>query len=267
MFGSHNGSNTREGVLRASAKAVDNLLAGLDPRMTPVAVVTGAAGGIGSVTCDVLEAHGWDVVAMDRHPSTRPGALQVDLADAPAVAAPSQTLPQVDALVNNAALQLYKPLLDTTVEEWDAVAAVNLRAPFLCLKAWLRSSSRPVARWSTSRPSTPTATSRSIAAYAATKGGLAAFTRAAALELAPHGVRVNAVAPGAVDTPALRAGLAGSPGRRAVAARARTPAQRIGQPHEIAEAIAFLLDGERSGFITGQSVVVDGGALARLSTE
>lgn len=234
--------------------------------MSPVAVVTGAAGGIGSVTCDLLQARGWDVVAMDRRPVDRPGALQVDLADAPAVVRALDALPRVDALVNNAALQLYKSILDTTVEQWDAVAAVNIRAAFVCLKALhpqLAAARGAVVNVSSVHA---LATSGSIAAYAATKGGLAAFTRAAAIELAPLGVRVNAVLPGAVDTPALRAGFARCAGAEAALVE-RTPLERIGRPQDIAEAIAFLLDGERSGFITGQELVVDGGALARLSTE
>ena len=234
--------------------------------MTPVVVVTGAAGGIGTATCDLLEGYGWDVVPMDRLPIDRPGALQVDIADAKAVTTALSALPQVDALVNNAALQLYKSLLDTTVEEWDAIAAVNIRGAFVCLKAvhqQLAETRGSVVNVSSVHAS---ATSHSIAAYAATKGGLAAFTRAAAIEMAPLGVRVNAVLPGAIDTPALREGFS----RRADAEQTlidQTPLQRIGEPRDIAQAIAFLIDRERSDFITGQEFAVDGGALARLSTE
>lgn len=234
--------------------------------MTPVVIVTGAAGGIGSATCDLLAGYGWEVVPMDRRPVDRPGALRVDIADAEAVTEALSGLPRVDALVNNAAVQLYKSLLDTTVEEWDAIAAVNIRGAFVCLKAVHRQLAE--ARGSVVNVSSvhASATSHSIAAYAATKGGLTAFTRAAAIEMAPLGVRVNVVLPGAVDTPALREGFS----RRADAEQtliAQTPLRRLGEPRDVAQAIAFLIDRDRSDFITGQDFVIDGGALARLSTE
>jgi NAD(P)-dependent dehydrogenase (short-subunit alcohol dehydrogenase family) len=232
----------------------------------PVVVVTGAAGGIGRATCDLLESYGWEVVAMDRLPVERPGALRVDIADAAAVSAALADLPRVDALVNNAALQLYKSLLETTVGEWDAVAAVNIRGAFVCLKAVHRQLAAVGGSVVNVGSVHASATSHSIAAYAATKGGLSAFTRAAAIEMAPLGVRVNIVLPGAVDTPALRSGFS----RKADAEQtliSRTPLKRIGSPVDIAQAVAFLIDRERASFITGQEFVVDGGALARLSTE
>ena len=234
--------------------------------MTPVVVVTGAAGGIGGATCDLLESHGWRVIAVDRLPVDRPGALKVDIADADAVTTALSALPRVDALVNNAALQLYKSLLDTTVEEWDAIAAVNIRGAFVCLKAvhdQLATAKGSVVNVGSVHAN---ATSHSIAAYAATKGGLSAFTRAAAIEMAPLGVRVNALLPGATDTPALRDGFS----RKENAEQTlidRTPLKRIGHPRDVAHAIAFLIDPDRSAFITGQEFAVDGGALARLSTE
>jgi NAD(P)-dependent dehydrogenase (short-subunit alcohol dehydrogenase family) len=234
--------------------------------MTPVAVVTGAAGGIGLATCDVLQDYGWDVVPMDRLSVDRPNALQIDIVDAGAVTAALSGLPRVDALINNAAVQLYKSLLDTDVEDWDAIAAVNVRGAFLCLKAVHRQLAEAHGSVVNVSSVHASATSHSIAAYAASKGGLAAFTRAAAIEMAPLGVRVNAVLPGAVDTPALREGFT----RRADAERTlieQTPLRRLGSPGDVAQAIAFLIDRDRSGFITGQGLIVDGGALARLSTE
>ncbi len=234
--------------------------------MSRVAVVTGAAGGVGSATCDVLEAQGWSVLAVDRRPVDREGALQIDLADAPYVMEMLRRCERVDALVNNAALQLFKPLEDTTLAEWDAVHHVNLRGAFACLKACrdrLIETGGAVVNVASVHA---IATSQSISAYAASKGGLLAFTRAAALELAPHGVRVNAVVPGAVDTPALRDGFVRREDAEA-SLIASTPLKRIGRPEEIAEAIAFLADNDRSGYITGQSLTIDGGALAALSTE
>jgi NAD(P)-dependent dehydrogenase (short-subunit alcohol dehydrogenase family) len=234
--------------------------------MRPVVVVTGAAGGIGTATCVLLDGYGWEVIAVDRLAVERPGALQIDIADADAVMTALSVLPRVDALVNNAALQLYKPLLETTVEEWDAVAAVNIRGAFVCIKAVHRQ--LVAARGSVVNVGSvhASATSHSISAYAATKGGLSALTRAAAIEMAPHGIRVNTVLPGAVETPALRQGFMRNPDAERTLID-RTPLKRIGDPRDIAQAIAFLIDHERSAFITGQELAVDGGALARLSTE
>ncbi len=234
--------------------------------MTLTAVVTGAAGGIGTAICDVFDANGWDVIAVDRVELDRRGALTIDLADAELVLERLGGLERVDALVNNAAIQLFKPLVETSIAEWNEVSAINLRGPFACLKACHQQ--LVDARGSVVNVASvhATATSRSVAAYAAAKGGLAAFTRASALELAPLGVRVNAVLPGAVDTPALRTGFARAPDAQAKLLD-RTPLGRVGNPRDIAEAVAFLADNQRAAFITGQELVVDGGALAQLSTE
>jgi NAD(P)-dependent dehydrogenase (short-subunit alcohol dehydrogenase family) len=234
--------------------------------VTRVAVVTGAAGGIGAATCEVLRGQGWDIVPVDRETMDQRGAVQLDLGDPEAIAAALGRLERVDALINNAALQLFRPLNETSVDEWDAVLGVNARGPFACIQTLtpqLTASRGAIVNVASVHAR---ATSASIAAYAASKGALVAFTRAAALELSPLGIRVNAVLPGAVRTAALEAGFARREGAEADLI-ARTPIGRVGRPEEIGEAIAFLADAERSGFITGQELVVDGGALARLSTE
>lgn len=238
--------------------------------MSRVAVVTGAGRGIGWAIAERLLTQGWTVVGVDRAPGHDPAVqwLEVDLADTDALTAALADLPRVDGLVNNAAMQHARPLLDTSVSEWDAVQAVNLRAPFVAIKACAESLSAQGGAVVNIASVHALTTSSNVAPYAASKGGLLALTRAAALELADQGIRVNAVAPGAVDTPALRDGfvrqVTGDPER---VLRERTPLARFGEPAEIAEAVVFLLDGERSSFITGTTLVVDGGASARLSTE
>ncbi len=180
----------------------------------------------------------------------------------------------LDVLVNNAAVQVAKPLVETTVEEWDAVMASNLRSVFLFVKL-AHPLMKAAGGASIVNVSSVHAiqTSANIAAYAASKGGLLALTRAMAIEFAPDNIRVNAILPGAVDTPMLRAGLGrGHVGGGDVQERLdnlarKTVNGKVGQPEEIAHAIYFLADNEQSSFMTGQALVVDGGATARLSTE
>ncbi len=180
----------------------------------------------------------------------------------------------LDALVNNAALQVAKPLIETSVEEWDAVMAANLRSVFLGVKlAYPLLKARGGAAVVNISSVHAIQTSTNIAAYAASKGGLLALTRAMAIEFALDNIRVNAILPGAVDTPMLRAGLnrghvsGGDVQNRLDNLARKTVNGRIGTPGEIAHAIYFLADNEQSSFMTGQALVVDGGATARLSTE
>jgi NAD(P)-dependent dehydrogenase (short-subunit alcohol dehydrogenase family) len=171
-------------------------------------------------------------------------------------------------------MQIAKPLLQTTVEEWDAVMASNLRSVFLGTRLahplLMKAGGGAIVNVSSVHA---IATSKDIAAYAASKGGLLALTRAMAIEFAPDNIRVNAILPGAVDTPMLRAGLtrghagSGNIHDRLENLASRTVNGRIGKPEEIAHAIYFLADNSQSSFMTGQAIVVDGGATARLSTE
>jgi len=176
-------------------------------------------------------------------------------------------------LVNNAAMQIAKPIIETSVDEWDAVMASNLRSVFLGVKLahpLLKVNGGAVVNVSSVHA---IQTSANIAAYAASKGGLLALTRAMAIEFAPDDIRVNAILPGAVDTPMLRAGLGrghvghGDMQERLDNLARKTVNGKVGQPEEIAHAIYFLADNEQSSFMTGQALVVDGGATARLSTE
>jgi glucose 1-dehydrogenase len=250
--------------------------------MSRTILVTGAAGGIGRASVHLFAEKGWRVVGVDR---AEFGAgfpkdglfIQSDISrpqDMEAIFEKANAFSDsLDALVNNAAVQVAKPLIETSVDEWDAVMAANLRSVFLGVKLaypLLKKNGGAVVNVSSVHA---IQTSANIAAYAASKGGLLALTRAMAIELAPDGIRVNAVLPGAVDTPMLRAGLdRGHVGGDDVQDRLdnlarKTVNGRVGTPQEIAHAIFFLVDNEQSSFMTGQALVVDGGATARLSTE
>lgn len=249
--------------------------------MAFVVLVTGAAGGIGSATVRAFAAAGWRVLAIDRRAEAAPAEASRFFAadvsrqdDVEAVfEGVGSEVDRLDALVNNAAIQTFKPLLDTEVREWDEVMASNLRSAYLMARhahPLLRVAAGSIVNVSSVHA---VATSVDIAAYAASKGGLVALTRAMALEFAPHGIRVNAVLPGAVDTPMLRDGLrraflkGTSVESRMTELGLRTALGRVGRPEEIAQSILFLADAARSSFITGQTLIADGGATARLSTE
>ncbi len=251
-------------------------------------LVTGAAGGIGRATVHLFAQYGWRVIGVDRSPFTQ-GApeeefpagglfIQSDISvgeNLESIFQQARTVTdRLHALVNNAAVQVARPVLETTVEEWDAVMANNLRSVFLGVKLAhpLLKAAGGAAIVNVSSVHA-IATSTNIAAYAASKGGLLALTRALAIEFAPDQIRVNAVLPGAVDTPMLRAGLdrghlqGGSLLDRLDNLARKTVNGRVGRPEEIAHAIYFLADETQSSFMTGQALVVDGGATARLSTE
>lgn len=248
-----------------------------------IILITGAAGGIGRATVSLFAEKGWRVIGVDRSEfgNDFPGNglfIQSDISRAEEMEAIFQRAHKfaesLDALVNNAAVQVAKPIVETTVEEWDAVMGSNLRSVFLGVKL-----AHPLLKTAGGGAVVNVSsvhaiqTSANIAAYAASKGGLLALTRAMAIEFAPDNIRVNAILPGAVDTPMLRAGLGrghvggGDMQERLDNLARKTVSGKVGKPAEIASAIYFLADNEQSSFMTGQALVVDGGATARLSTE
>lgn len=237
-----------------------------------VALVTGSSGGIGSAIVELFLAQGWGVVGIDRASGKKAGIefIKADLASIRDIRRATKAIrsryPRIDAIVNNAAEQVVKPLPKTTPEEWDRTMAVNVRPAYLLmaeLHDLLNETQGAVVNIASVHA---VATSPGMAAYVASKGALVALTRAMALEFASSGVRVNAVLPGAIDTPMLAAGLKRSKTALKTFA-ARHPLGKIGTPRDVAEAVYFLADSSHSGFITGQTLTVDGGATARLSTE
>lgn len=248
-----------------------------------VVLVTGSAGGIGRAVVKLFSENGWIVIGVDRNPFGE-GFPEDGLFIQKDISIPEQIIeiyeiaakfsPVLHAVVNNAAVQVSKPILETSVEEWDKTIATNLRPTFVGARyahpLLVKAGHAAIVNMSSVHA---IQTSASIAAYAASKGGILALTRAMAIEFARDNIRVNAVLPGAVDTAMLRSGMdrghvsGPSIDERLDNLARKTVNGRIGQPDEIAHAIYFLADGEQSSFMTGQALVVDGGATARLSTE
>jgi NAD(P)-dependent dehydrogenase (short-subunit alcohol dehydrogenase family) len=242
------------------------------PSPRKVALVTGAARGIGLATAKRFLAEGWRVALLDiecelLHDAVAglawPDAtlaLCCDVSDAKAVAAAidqvGSRFGRLDALVNNAGVAVFAPLLETSDEDWSRVLAVNLTGPFLCAKAaapLMRDHGGGAIVNITSISAVRASTLRS--AYGTSKAGLAHLTKQLAVELAALGIRVNAVAPGPVDTAMAKA--VHTPDIRADYHDA-IPLNRYGSEEELAEAI-FFLSCERSSYITGQILAVDGG--------
>ena len=246
-------------------------------------VITGAARGIGRAALELFIKKDWIVFGIDLDEYTgdmpRNGFfIQADISEENEWHQIKKTIiettDQIDVIVNNAAVQVTKPLVNTTIEEWDHVLNTNLRSSFLSAKIL-----HPLLKKGNGGAIVnicsvhAIATSKDIAAYATSKGGMLALTRALAIEFAPDQIRVNAVLPGAVETDMLLAGLnrdhagGGSVADRLKVLAQKTVSGKIGTPEEIAQAIYFLADQEKSSFMTGQTLIVDGGATARLSTE
>lgn len=237
-----------------------------------VALVTGAARGIGLATAKRFHADGWRVALLDIDGDTlqrtftaldQPEttlAITCDVSDAAGVARAIDTIRQtfgrLDALVNNAGVAVFKPILDVSYEEWSRVLAVNLSGPFLCTQAaapLMRESGGGAIVNITSISGVRASTMR--VAYGTSKAGLAHLTQQQAVELASIGIRVNAVAPGPVNTAMAKA--VHTPEIRA-AYHDAIPLNRYGLESELAEAIFFLCS-DRASYITGQTLAVDGG--------
>ena len=234
------------------------------------ALVTGASRGIGRAIAARLLADGWAVINLDNAPPE----IEPDLGDRwvevdlQSVEATKNALRDVlldgpvSALVNNAAIGRMSALDDTSVKDFDASVAVNMRAPMLCAQAVIpgmkaRGFGRIVNIASRAHLGKALRTS-----YAATKGAMVSMTKVWALELAPHGISVNAIAPGPIRTELFeRANPPDNPRTRQIIDA--IPVGRLGEPEDVANTVSFFLD-KRAGFITGQVLYVCGGiTLAR----
>jgi NAD(P)-dependent dehydrogenase (short-subunit alcohol dehydrogenase family) len=241
------------------------------------AVVTGASSGIGRATAALLASRGANVALLappdDRLEQareeaaaygTRVAAVPVDVTDSRAVAAAfaaAEQLGEVDAVFNNAGISLVAPITEFSDDDWHRLVATNLSGSFFVAReaARLMQPRRRGALVATASELALIGQSGYVA-YTATKGGILAMTRALAAELAPSGIRVNALCPGATWTAQFQAEIDGAlnPAAELAAAEASIALGRVGQAQEIAQGAAFLLSDDAS-YLTGTQLVIDGG--------
>jgi NAD(P)-dependent dehydrogenase (short-subunit alcohol dehydrogenase family) len=238
----------------------------------PVALVTGGANGIGRAIARHLLDTGWRVGVLDlpesglsrayprrsRNVLTIEGDVRDEETVADAVAAVVRRFGRLDAVVSNAGIMIRKPIASLTLAEWNRVIDTNLTAAFLLARAAEKPLRRAKGAIVTIASTRALMSEPNTESYTATKGGLVALTHALAISLGPD-VRVNCVSPGWIATE-----------RHGVLRRkdhAQHPVGRVGKVQDIAEIVGFLLDGKRSGFVTGANFFVDGGMTRKMIYE
>jgi meso-butanediol dehydrogenase/(S,S)-butanediol dehydrogenase/diacetyl reductase len=250
-------------------------------RFGPVALVTGAAGAIGHAITAALRARGAHVIATDlapparlareRGPGPAPSALKLDVTSAADVrrvfGRVVREWGRLDVLVNNAGAVSLAPLVELTERQWDEAFAVNARGVFLCARAAAR---HMIACGGGGRIVNVSSIAARVgfrfqAHYCAAKAAVLGFTKALALELAPHRITVNAVCPGAVDTPMLERALRESSVFAGVSAAdyrqmvlSSIPLGRFQTPEDVGSLVAFLASPAAAN-ITGEAINLDGG--------
>ncbi len=239
-----------------------------DEVLGKVAIVTGAASGIGRAIAELFVERGAHVVAVDQNTAVEGMAsdslvplvadVTVDGSAEKAVATAIERFGRLDILVNNAGYINYQPVIETTREEWEKVMAINATGYFLfsreAAKAMLPNKQGAIVNLASYASFFAF---KDIAPYAASKGAVAQLTRALALEMAPHGIRVNAVGSGDVVTNLLHTFR--DDGREFLTEHGKAaPIGRSAEPREIAETVAFLAS-DRASFVVGSIFMVDGG--------
>jgi NAD(P)-dependent dehydrogenase (short-subunit alcohol dehydrogenase family) len=248
-----------------------------------VAVITGAAAGIGRATASVFAEHGASVALLDLNQAGvdetaalvgeaggKALALRTDVAVEKEVAEAFRQIAahfeQVDILINNAGVELYKDFLQFESSEWDRLLAVNLNSVYYCSKQaipfMIRAGQGSIVNLSSVQA---LATTGQVSPYAAAKGGILSLTRDMAREFGKHKIRVNSICPGCIHTPMMDRTLATMPDAETVIRRMTQaiPVQRLGTAEDVAK-VALFLSSSYADYVSGTSLVVDGGLLSKL---
>jgi NAD(P)-dependent dehydrogenase (short-subunit alcohol dehydrogenase family) len=240
--------------------------------MTGAIIITGAAGGIGAAICQRVRSDGYIAIGLDRDVANHADVdVRIDLRESERLIDLGRELArdyQLKAVIHNAAVQTLAGPGQTSLSEWTDALRVNVIAVDALVSGTRESLAANDGSVVVVSSVHAHATTGGLTAYATSKAALEGWVRSAALDLGPK-IRVNAVAPGAIDTAKLREGFARwgeSAEERKAILRERTALRRIGDPADVAAAVSFLI-GDDARFITGAVLVVDGGATARLGSE
>lgn len=230
-------------------------------------IITGASSGIGLACHDYFSKKGWNTITLDKQSGS---TFQIDISSYKEIENFARNIKdiKIDALINNAAIQIEKTIANTTLEEWNQTLNTNLMPVFFMVQRLLPFFNQTASIVNISSVHAK-ATSKGLAAYVSSKGGVSALTRAMAIELAEKGIRANCILPGAIETPMLQQGLGRNlaPKQAMENLIAATPLKRVGNPNDIAKLAYFLAEAEYSSNITGQEFICDGGVLSRLASE
>jgi len=233
-------------------------------------LITGCNGGIGKQLCKSFKNNGFFVIGVDicnnNDNNYTDKFILADISVENNIKNISSNLNQLDVLINNAAHQICKPLHLTSYDEFTRVYNVNVTAPFLLYKHTIHLLKKVKGSIINISSIHNTVTSNNIGVYASSKSALAGLTRSIAIEAGIYGVRCNTISPGAINTPMLAEGL-NRCGQSIDDIANKHLTHIIGDPSDIAEMALFLADNDKSKFITGSNIYVDGGASIKLSTE
>lgn len=242
--------------------------------MNKTVLVTGVNGGIGVSLARKFKEAGWTVIGVDIKGKSNKYCelfINTDISKPQSIQiAYKKIRPKYESLsclIHNAAIQIEKPLLKTTSKEWTKVFRTNVESIFSITKVFIALlDNSSIINISSVHAR---ATSKGLAAYVASKGAVSALTRAMALELAEKGIRVNAILPGAIDTPMLEKSFAREKDQQKAKKIliSSTPLRKIGNPDDVAKLALFLADSSLSGNVTGQEFICDGGVLSKLACE